>query len=42
MVATVGEIEDALADDPEDEPSILAEEPDRTLRVARVDACTDR
>jgi multiple sugar transport system ATP-binding protein len=34
-------IEDALADDPEDETSILAEEKDRTLMVARVDARTD-
>jgi multiple sugar transport system ATP-binding protein len=34
-------IEDALADDPEDETSILADEKDRTLMVARVDARTD-
>jgi multiple sugar transport system ATP-binding protein len=34
-------IEDALADDPEDETSILAEEKNRTLMVARVDARTD-
>jgi multiple sugar transport system ATP-binding protein len=33
-------IEDALADDPEDETSILAEEKDRALLVARVDART--
>jgi multiple sugar transport system ATP-binding protein len=34
-------IEDALADDPQDETSILAEEKDRALMVARVDARTD-
>src|SRR5437868_3069343 len=34
-------IEDALADDPDDEASILAEEKDRALMVARVDARTD-
>ena len=34
-------IEDALADDPEDETSILADERDRTLMVARVDARTE-
>jgi multiple sugar transport system ATP-binding protein len=33
-------IEDALADDPQDETSILAEEKDRTLLIARVDART--
>jgi multiple sugar transport system ATP-binding protein len=33
-------IEDALTDQPEDETSILAEEKDRTLFVARVDART--
>jgi multiple sugar transport system ATP-binding protein len=34
-------IDDALSDDPEDEASILAEERDRTLLIARVDARTD-
>jgi multiple sugar transport system ATP-binding protein len=34
-------IEDALADDPKDETSILADERDRTLMVARVDARTE-
>jgi multiple sugar transport system ATP-binding protein len=34
-------IEDALADDPQDETSILAEEKDRALMIARVDARTD-
>jgi multiple sugar transport system ATP-binding protein len=34
-------IEDALTDDPEDETSILAEEKDRKLLIARVDARTD-
>jgi multiple sugar transport system ATP-binding protein len=34
-------VEDALVDDPEDEASILAEEKDRTLLIARVDARTD-
>jgi multiple sugar transport system ATP-binding protein len=34
-------IDDALSDDPEDEASILAEERDRTLMIARVDARTD-
>jgi len=34
-------IEDALTDDPEDETSILAEEKNRTLLVARVDARTN-
>jgi multiple sugar transport system ATP-binding protein len=34
-------IDDALSDDPEDETSILAEERDRTLMIARVDARTD-
>jgi multiple sugar transport system ATP-binding protein len=33
-------IEDALTDDPDDETSILAEEKDRTLMIARVDART--
>jgi multiple sugar transport system ATP-binding protein len=33
-------IEDALSDDPDDESTILAEERDRTLMVARVDART--
>jgi multiple sugar transport system ATP-binding protein len=33
-------IEDALADDPEEETTILAEERDRTLLIARVDART--
>jgi multiple sugar transport system ATP-binding protein len=33
-------IDDALTDDPEDEASILAEERDRTLMIARVDART--
>jgi multiple sugar transport system ATP-binding protein len=33
-------IEDALTDDPEDETSILAEEKNRTLLIARVDART--
>jgi multiple sugar transport system ATP-binding protein len=33
-------IEDALTDDPEDDTSILAEEKDRTLLIARVDART--
>jgi multiple sugar transport system ATP-binding protein len=34
-------IEDALTDDPDDETSILAEEKNRTLLIARVDARTD-
>ena len=34
-------VEDALVDDPDDEVSILAEEKDRTLMIARVDARTD-
>jgi multiple sugar transport system ATP-binding protein len=34
-------VEDALVDDPADEVSILAEEKDRTLMTARVDARTD-
>jgi len=34
-------VEDALVDDPDDEVSILAEEKDRTLMTARVDARTD-
>ena len=34
-------IEDALADDPEDETSILADAKDRPLMVARVDARTE-
>jgi multiple sugar transport system ATP-binding protein len=34
-------VEDALVDDPHDETSILAEEKDRTLMTARVDARTD-
>jgi multiple sugar transport system ATP-binding protein len=34
-------IEDALSDDPEDETSILAEEKNRALLIARVDARTD-
>jgi multiple sugar transport system ATP-binding protein len=34
-------VEDALVDNPDDEVSILAEEKDRTLMTARVDARTD-
>jgi multiple sugar transport system ATP-binding protein len=34
-------IDDALSDDPDDETSILAEEKDRSLMIARVDARTD-